>query len=161
AGTTRSTIRSAVEGLEALVDDRAGGLTTDGLVGRHLHPQVIKGLKAIGQAWQKGQGKPSGTAHFITITGASRRWGGFNPPHMTHRFGGTVDIRPIGTREGPVSVGAPHYYKDGTAVLVDLLRQGGASEIRFADNLPGVTTKDAKHTDHIHASWLKNPLEPW
>src|SRR5262245_16226495 len=44
AGTTRSTIRSAVEGLEALVDDRAGGLTTDGLVGRHLHPQVIKVL---------------------------------------------------------------------------------------------------------------------
>jgi hypothetical protein len=161
AGVSSAIVKSAVDGLQALVEDRAGGLITHGLVGRHLHPQVIEILKAIGQAWQRVGGKPPGMPNFITVTAASLRWGGLNPPHMTHRFGGTADVRPIGAKEGEVSVGDPHYHRDGTAILVDLMRQSNASQIRFADNLPGVTHVDASHKNHIHVSWLKNPTEPW
>lgn len=160
-GTNRVVLKSAVEGLAALSDNPGGGLTTSGLVGRHLHPQIIQVLQAIGQEWQKVQGKPSGMPNYITVTGASLRWGGLNPPHLTHRFGGTADVRPIGTREGPVSVGDAHYHRQATGIIVDLMKQTGASEIRFADNLPGVTVVDGSHRGHIHVSWLKSPLEPW
>jgi len=160
-GTKRLVLKSAVGGLGALSDNPSGGLTTSGLVGRHLHPQIIQVLKAIGQAWQRVQGKPPAMPNYITVTGASLRWGGLNPPHLTHRFGGTTDVRPIGTRGGPVSVGDAHYHRQATGIIVDFMKQTGASEIRFADNLPGVTVVDGSHRDHIHISWLKSPLEPW
>lgn len=161
AGESRAIVACAVEGMAALVDDEAGGMTTSGLVGRHLIPEIISVLKAIGQAWQKVGNKPPGMPNYITITGASLRWGGLNPPHMTHRFGGTADVRPIGTKVGQVSVGDAHYHREATAIIVDYLRQTGATEIRFADNLPGVTAVDSDHKNHIHASWLKKPDEPW
>ncbi len=161
AGTDRAVIKSAVEGLESLTDNAAGGLTTAGLVGRHLQTGAIQILQAIGEAWQRVGNKPSGMPNFITVTGASMRWGGLNPPHMTHRFGGTADVRPIGTREGPVRVGEPHYHREATGIIVDFMKRTGASLIRFADNLPGVTHVDASHNDHIHVSWLRQPDEPW
>lgn len=161
AGRSTYIVKSAVKGLVPLTDDESGGLTTSGLVGRHLHPQVISVLKNIGGAWKSVANKPSGMPNYITITGASMKWGGLNPPHMTHRFGGTADIRPIGTKSGPVSVGDSHYHKKGTSIIIDFLKQTGATEIRFADNLPGVTKVDSSHKNHIHASWLRNPNEPW
>lgn len=160
----RLIITSAFSGLEPLVDDRPHGLTTSGIDGRrYLQPQVIQVLKAIGQLWQRVQGMPHGTPNFITITGASLRWGGLNPPHLAHRFGGSADIRPIGTWEGPVVVtDKQHYSKAGTEKLVELLRKSGASKILFADKLEGVTFDD-NHKDHLHVSWLEKPgeLEPW
>lgn len=161
AGRNTYTIISAVEGLAPLVDNESRGLTTSGLVGRHLHPQIISVLNSIGNAWQSVSSKPSGMPNYIVITGASLRWGGLNPPHMTHRFGGTADIRPIGTRTGSIAVGDANYHKQGTSIIIDFLKQTGATEIRFADNLPGVTNVDGKHKDHIHASWLTKPNEPW
>lgn len=161
AGVSRARVKSAVEGLTALVDSPGSGLTTAGLVGRHMHPQIINVLKAIGTAWQKVGGKPTGMPNHVTVTGATMRWGGLNPPHMTHRFGGTCDIRPIGTRDGSVSVGDRHYHRAATGIIVDFLRQTGATEIRFAENLPGVTKVDASHKNHIHVSWLPRPTEPW
>ncbi|MEQ8397574.1 hypothetical protein [Thalassobaculum sp.] len=161
AGESRALIKCGVAGLAALSDSPGSGLTTSGLVGRHMHPDVIRVLQAIGAAWQQVGGKPAGMPNHITVTGATMRWGGLNPPHLTHRFGGTADLRPIGTRDAPVSVSDPHYHRRGTEILVDFLRQTGATAIYFAENLPGVTKVDAGHRDHIHASWLRNPLEPW
>lgn len=160
-GSTFGIVRSAVEGLVALADNPAGGLTTAGLVGRHVHPQILQVLQAIGSAWQRVTDKPAGMPNYITVTGASMRWGGLNPPHMTHRFGGTVDVRPIATDGGATSVGAPNYHRRGTEIIIDFMRQTGATEIRFADNLPGVTAVDASHRDHVHVSWLRQPSEPW
>ncbi len=161
AGRETYTIKSAVEGLSALQDNESAGLTTSGLVGRHLHTQVISILKNIGGAWQNVGGKPAEMPNFIVVTGASMKWGGLNPPHMTHRFGGTSDIRPIGTKGGSVSVGDSHYHREATGIIIDFMKQTGATEIRFADNLPGVTTVDSKHKNHIHVSWLRKPTEPW
>jgi len=161
AGKHTYTIKSAVQGLSPIQDNESGGLTTSGLIGRHLHPQIIMNLQNIGSTWQRIGGKPNEMPNFIVVTGASMRWGGLNPPHMTHRFGGTVDIRPIGVKSGRVAVGESHYHKEATGIIVDFLKQTGATEIRFADNLPGVTKVDSKHKDHIHVSWLNKPTEPW
>ena len=161
AGTDTHVVKSAVGGLAPLSDNPQGGLTTSGVVGRHLNPQIIRVLQSIGQAWQKVGNKPTGMPNWITVTAASMKWGGLNPPHMTHRFGGSVDVRPIGTQNGPVSVGAPNYHRQATGIIIDFMKQTGASEIRFADNLPGVSAIDSSHRDHIHVSWLNNPSEPW
>ena len=80
---------------------------------------------------------------------------------MTHRFGGTVDIRPIGTKKGSVKVGDAHYHRNWTGAIINALSRSGATEIRFADNLPGVTRVDSSHKNHIHVSWLLKPSEPW
>jgi hypothetical protein len=69
---------------------------------------------------------------------------------MTRRFGGTADVRPIGTQDGPVQVGDPHYHRKSKGIIIDLLRQTNATAIRFADNLPGVTAVDPTHRNHIH-----------
>lgn len=161
SGSRVKIVRSAVEGLVELVDNAAGGLITDGLVGRHLHPDVIAVLQEIGQAWLETENKPPGMPNYITITAASMRWGGINPPHMTHRFGGTADVRPISTDGRPTRVGAANYSRRGTEIIVDYMRQKGASEIRFAQDLPGVTVVDASHSNHVHVSWLRQPSEPW
>ncbi len=155
------TVRSALEGLQEIQDNKKNGLMTSGLVGKHLQPSLINVIKAMGKAWLKVRGKPQGMPNFITVTGASMRWGGLNPPHFTHRFGGTADFRPIGTKDGRVSVGDAHYHKQGTAILIDFMKRTGATEIIFADDLPGVTKIKSSHKDHIHASWLKKPDEPW
>jgi hypothetical protein len=161
AGTTRDVIKSAVSNMVPLADNPAGGLTSEGLVGRHFQNALIPVLQSLGSAWQRVGNKPPGMPNFLVVTGASMRWGGLNPPHMTHRFGGTADIRPIGTATGPVSVGGANYHREATGILVDMMKRTGATEIRFADNLPGVTNVDGSHRDHIHVSWLTSPAEPW
>jgi len=99
--------------------------------------------------------------NWITVTAASLRWGGLNPPHMTHRFGGTADVRPIGKEDGRMWVGHPSYHREATGIIVDLMHETGASQIRFAENLRKFIVVDQTHDDHIHVSWLNDPTEPW
>lgn len=154
-------VKSELGGLKELKDNKSGGVMTSGLIGRHLQPDLIKVIGVIGNAWTRVGGKPSGMPNYVTITGASMKWGGLNPPHFTHRFGGAIDMRPIGTKSGRVSAGDAHYHQGATAILIDFLKRTGATKIIFAENLPGVTKVDSSHKDHIHASWLKKPDEPW
>ncbi|TMP28545.1 hypothetical protein CWB99_11570 [Pseudoalteromonas rubra] len=154
-------VKCAVTGLVAIPDTPSQGLTTSGLVGRHLHPDLLTALQNLGQAWHAQPDKPAGMPDHLTITGATMRWGGINPPHFTHKFGGTVDIRPIGTQSGPISVGDAAYDRQATQSLVDALVQLGATQIIFADNLTGVTQVKANHKNHLHVSFLREPLEPW
>ncbi|MEC4089623.1 hypothetical protein [Pseudoalteromonas rubra] len=163
AGTQQLTltVKCAVTGLVAIPDTPSQGLTTAGLVGRHLHPDLLSALQNLGRAWHAQPGKPTGMPDYLTITGATMRWGGINPPHFTHKFGGTVDIRPIGTQAGPISVGDAAYDRQATQSLVDALVQLGATQIIFADNLTGVTQVKANHKNHLHVSFLSEPLEPW
>ncbi|MEK0161087.1 hypothetical protein WLQ65_18425 [Pseudoalteromonas piscicida] len=154
-------VKCAVTGLVNIPDRASEGLTTAGLVGRHLHPDLLSALQNLGQAWKNVQNKPVGMPNYLIITGATMRWGGINPPHFTHKFGGTVDIRPIGTSSGPVSVGDAHYHRQATQTIVDALVQLGATKIIFADNLKGVTDVKSNHKNHLHVSFLTEPLEPW
>ena len=128
---------------------------------RYLHKVVNKALLAVGAAWRKTGGKPAGMPNYFVITDASLRWGGLIPPHLTHRFGAAVDIRPISSDGKPTSVGAKNYSKEGTRVLISYLSQTGATAIIFGEKLPGVTRVKASHRNHIHVSWLAQPKEPW
>ncbi|WP_046006822.1 hypothetical protein [Pseudoalteromonas rubra] len=154
-------VKCAVNGLVPIPDTPNQGLTTAGLVGRHLHPNLLAALQNLGRAWHAQPDKPAGMPDHLTITGATMRWGGINPPHFTHKFGGTVDIRPLGTQSGPISVGDAAYDRQATQSLVDALVQLGATQIIFADNLRGVTQVKANHKNHLHVSFLSEPLEPW
>ncbi|CAH9063899.1 hypothetical protein PSECIP111854_03316 [Pseudoalteromonas sp. CIP111854] len=155
------TVKCAVSGLVNIPDRASQGLTTAGLVGRHINPAVLTAMQNLGTAWKNVSSKPAGMPNYLTITGATMRWGGINPPHFTHKFGGTLDIRPIGTKSGPVSVGDAHYHRGATQAIVNALVQMGATKIIFADNLKGVTDVKANHKNHLHVSFLTEPLEPW
>lgn len=157
-------LKIGMPGLAALTEDPANGVSLKpGIVGRHVHPRLADVITQIGRAW-KNLPRPPGYPNYpnsITITDASLKWGGLNPPHLTHRFGGTMDLRPISTDGKPTNVDAPNYHRRGSEALVQILSKSGTTQIRFADNIPGVTHVDASHSDHLHVSWLSDPVEPW
>jgi hypothetical protein len=159
-GSLPIVLRCGVPGMVAVPNEPSNGLIVTGN-NYFVRPVLVEILRAIGQAWRDTTGKPSGMPDHFAVTDASIRWGGLKPPHLTHRFGAAVDVRPISTDGRPTSVGAANYSRDGTKVLIDYFHQAGATEIRFADNLPYVTAVDATHADHLHVSWLTNPAEPW
>jgi hypothetical protein len=154
-------VNCAVDGLSNIPDNESGGLTTSGLVGRHLHPSVLAAMQYLGAAWKSVPNKPGNTPDYLVITGATMHWGGINPPHFTHKFGGTLDIRPIGNKPGKIKYGTPGYDPIGTQAIVTALVQLGATRIIFADNLNGVTHVRSNHGDHLHVSFLNQPEEPW
>lgn len=154
-------INCAVPGLVNIPDNPAGGLITSGLVGRHLDPLLLAAMQNLGRAWRDVPNKPSHTPDFLAITGATMRWGGINPPHLTHKFGGTIDLRPIGSKAGNVDHHDDEYDPIGTQAIVTALVNMGASLIIFSDNLVGVTKVRSDHSSHLHVSFLVNPKEPW
>lgn len=160
-GSEDSIIRCGIP-LTALPNDASKGVVTKpGISGSFCQEVVTNILLAAGDAWKRTAHKPQGMPDYFTVTESSFRWGGLIPPHLTHRFGGTIDVRPISTDGDPTSVEAGNYSREGTSIFINYLRQSGATEIRFADNLSGVTVVDGSHRDHIHVSWLQNPTEPW
>lgn len=156
-------VRCVTPNLVSISDNASGGLTTSGLVGRHLHSEVLARMQDLGLFWRDNvTGKPAGMPNYLVITGASMRWGGMNPPHLSHKWGVAVDVRPIGTTSGRITHDSPYYHKQGTQILIDLLRQLGATRVVFADgSLNGVDVVRADHSDHIHVSFITEYLEPW
>lgn len=132
-----------------------------GIRGRYAMQTVVDRMKKIGLAWDDVEEAPKSTEFPLYITDASIRWGGLYPPHLTHRFGGSLDLRVPSTDGGPSRPGAANYDREGVIWLCKLLSWQGATEIRFADSVPGVTVVDATHQDHIHVSFLQKPSEPW
>jgi hypothetical protein len=129
--------------------------------GRFVQPGVIDRLKKIGPQWDDVEDGPPSTDFPIVISEASIRWGGLTPPHLTHRFGGTLDFRVPSGDGGPSSPSSANYDRRGVEWLCWLCKSQGATEIRFADAVPGVTTIDPTHADHLHVSFLKDPVEHW
>lgn len=157
-GTTRAVVQSAVDGLELLQDDKSNGIAlAESMIGRHLQPKIIEVLRSIGRAWLRE--RPPGTPECVTITAASLRWGGIYPPHSAHRFGGAVDIRPIGVGAPPIVVGSANYHRPGTELLVAIVARTCPSQIIFHETFPSVTYDDPSHSNHIHVSWLAQPQE--
>ena len=162
-GSSSFDIACGVAGLQLLPSDRSAGVVTkSGIRGKYAGKPIVNNLLQVGEAWKKAR-KPKGIVDYITITDGSLRWGGLIPPHLTHRFGGTVDIRPISTDGNPTSIGQKNYSRIYTEGLTDLLHQSGATEVRFGEQLRGVTRVSGDHKDHIHVSWLiqPSPSEPW
>lgn len=159
-GSTEIVLRCGVPNLGAIPSEQHNGFIATG-GGYFVQSPIVNALRAVGVAWRDTAGKPVGMPNYFAVTDGSIRWGGLSPPHMTHRFGGAIDGRPISTDGQPTRVGASNYSREGTRILLNYFHQTGASEIRFADTLPDVTVPDASHNDHFHVSWLTNPLEPW
>ena len=162
AGTEVIRVKCGVVGLVRITNDAALGVVTkSGISGAFIHPQINQILKTIGSAWKGVLGKSQDMPNHIMVTDGSLRWGGLIPPHLSHRFGGAVDVRPISSDGRRTSVGAENYSREGTRIIIDFMRQTGASRIIFWEKLPGVTDVRPDHADHIHVSWMQNPLEPW
>lgn len=162
-GQMEADISCGMTGLQVVPHDESRGVHVKGAIRgrRFLQQAVNSALLTIGDSWRQTSGKPSGMPDYFVVTDASLRWGGLIPPHLSHRFGGAVDIRPISTDGQPTRVGEPNYSRVGTKLLIDYLNQTGTSEIIFGEQLPGVTRVKENHRDHIHASWMPQPMEPW
>jgi hypothetical protein len=82
-----------------------------------------------------------------------------DPPHFTHKHGGTLDIRPMSTdgnatwakQEGTQ---AANYDPDRTKALILALRGSGATVVSFNGKDAGGTPL-AGHDNHIHVSWIQ------
>lgn len=135
--------------------------TSPGIRGRYVQQSLIDRFKNIGYAWDDVENGPDATDFPIVVTDASTKWGGLFPPHLNHRWGGTIDLRTPSVDGKPSRPGAPNYDRAGVEWLSYILGSAGATEIRFAEGLKGVTVIDATHADHLHVSFLKNPNEPW
>ena len=154
-------IACGVRGLDPLPDDPSAGVVAKKRrEPRYARIELVQLLRSIGAAW-RNMNKPPGMPDFFTVTDASYRWGGLIPPHLTHRFGAAVDLRPISTDGQPTSITAANYSKPYTAALIDLVARTRATEIIFGEQLAGVTKVRIDHKDHIHVSWRVVPSEPW
>ena len=162
AGIARDRLSCGVDGLTRITNDASRGIVTkSGIKGAYIAAQLNPVLESIGATWANVTGKPSGMLNHIVVTDGSLRWGGLISPHLTHRFGGTVDIRPISTDGKHTEVGTSNYSKQGTEILIAIIKSTNATRIIFGQDLPGVTDVQSDHSDHIHVSWLDQPKEPW
>jgi hypothetical protein len=157
-------VRVGIAGMVEIPDHPDDGIVrSPNIRGSYVQSALLEISRRIGREWMGARRPPAYPSYpkYLTINDASLRWGGLFPPHLNHRFGGAVDIRPISTDGEPAKVGGPNYDHDGNVRLVGILVKSRATEIRFADNIPGVTAVDASHDNHLHVSWLRNPAEPW
>lgn len=112
--------------------------------------EVIEALLRIGALWAATKKTP------ISVGQISRRNGGPFPPHLSHKLGVDVDIRPmrLDGRNLPVSVTDKAYAADATRVLVYMVRENAKVKlILFNDPAlvkAGLTRKYAGHSNHIH-----------
>ena len=124
------------------------GLRIVGATGTHVHRDLAPRLRRLGEAVQS-----AGWPQPVTITAGNLRWGGLYPPHLTHRWGAELDLRPMTTNGAPGRWDGANYDRERTQILVDALRQLGASTIYFNDPKLQNVAPLAGHDDHLHASF--------
>ncbi|MDO8961489.1 MAG: hypothetical protein Q7V02_05275 [Methylophilus sp.] len=138
-------------------DKNNGFILKEGILGKYCQDFLLKTLLKIGEQWKAADQKQKP----FVVTESSLRWGGLIPIHLTHRFGLSLDLRPISTNNNSTSVGSPNYSRSGTRKLLELLHISGATEIIFNDPIYDWVKLDSKHNDHIHVTWYRLPNEPW
>jgi uncharacterized protein YraI len=79
--------------------------------------------------------------------------GGYFPPHVSHRVGIDVDVRPLRTdrAEAPMTFGWPGYDRLATWRAIDLLRAEVPTKVVFFNDraIPGTTPLEG-HSNHFH-----------
>ena len=113
-------------------------------------PKIIQALVAIAKEWQvRGNYLP------IVIGDISKPQGGHFPPHVSHRFGIDVDLRPIGYEKGRVTV-TSNYNRSKTREFIELIKRNGIATVKaigFQDSgfvSEGLTLNWKGHKDHLH-----------
>lgn len=122
---------------------------------RWAHHDVVAWLRTLGDAVAARR-----WPHPVSITSGSFRWGGLYPPHLSHRRGGHLDIRPM-SRDGqptwcrPDGTCAPNYDRARTLALVALLASSRPTELFFndPDAAPAGAVPHPGHDNHVHVSW--------
>jgi murein endopeptidase len=127
---------------------------------RFAGADVLRALQVIGSAWARAH--PTGPR--IEIGDISWRGGGRFDPHVEHRHGRDVDIRPPygdgGPAQRPVYYWDKHYSRALTQELVNLIRANPVlivDKILFNDQkVTGVRPKKG-HDNHLHVSFGSIP----
>lgn len=113
-------------------------------------PRVIQALIQIAKTW-----KDLGNTLPLVYGDISMRNGESFPPHKTHKKGLDVDIRPIGSVPGGVTIYS-NYRRDKTRELISIIRKNGIAlvdVIGFQDPIfvsEGLTRNWKGHLDHLH-----------
>jgi hypothetical protein len=138
----------------ATIEEVAGGLRLVTLR-KHAHREVVAWLTSLGTAVAA-----AGWPHPVSITSASFRWGGLYPPHLSHRRGGHLDVRPMSTDGQPTwcrpdGTCAPNYDRARTLALVGALAASAPTELFFNDPqaAPSGAAAHPGHDNHVHVSW--------
>lgn len=112
--------------------------------------EVIDALLELGERWAALKAYPIAIGHI------SRRDGSKFPPHLSHRKGVDVDIRPL-RKDGknlPVTIKQKMYDADATRVLVHMIREFAPVKlILFNDPVlvkAGLTKGYPDHSNHLH-----------
>lgn len=96
------------------------------------------------------------TGRNIEVGEISRRNGGANPGHSSHRRGTDVDLRPQSRSGGPTTWRSPGYDRDATREMIrDIRRENPNARILFNDPVlirEGLVRPWARHDNHLHVS---------
>lgn len=112
--------------------------------------EVVDALLRIGELWAAIKKTP------ISVGQISRKNGGPFPPHISHRLGIDVDIRPmrLDGKNLPVTIHDMAYAAEATLMLVHVIRENAKVKlILFNDPAlvkGGLTRKYVGHESHLH-----------
>lgn len=112
--------------------------------------KTIESLKSAGRKLKKDHDLEFG------VTDISRSYGGYFPPHKTHRLGYQVDIRPLrkDDKKVPVNVNNREYSREKTEKLVNILKKDpNVKSILFNDKMIHGVKEVAGHNDHLHVDF--------
>ena len=114
---------------------------------QYCHPDLLSFLLSVAAQWGARDSRKIGIGNISLAGGARFR------PHLGHRSGLEVDLRPL-RRDGlhlPVSYRSACYDAGATAALVQLLRVIGAPrKILFNDTRIEGVCACRSHDDHLH-----------
>jgi hypothetical protein len=125
-------------------------------------PKLIEALVVVAAEWKR-----RGNTMPLVYGDISLRYGGHFPPHVSHREGIDVDIRPIGYKPGRSFYGGTNYNRAKTRELIKLIINNGVLPVGMANNKiqigfqdpvlvgEGLTLDWSGHKDHFHVRFTK------
>jgi hypothetical protein len=124
--------------------------------------KLIEALVVVAAEWKR-----RGNTMPLVYGDISLRYGGHFPPHVSHREGIDVDIRPIGYKPGRSIYGGTNYNRAKTRELIKLIINNGVLPVGMANNKiqigfqdpvlvgEGLTLDWSGHKDHFHVRFTK------
>lgn len=130
---------------------RGNGFTTYAAPSRQYATQ-----RTVNQVQNIAQRYNARTGRNLEIGEISRRGGGANPGHSSHRRGIDVDIRPQSRNGGPTTWRSPGYDRNATREMIrEVRRENPNARILFNDPQlirEGLTRPYKGHDNHLHVS---------
>ena len=146
--TTRRTGRQAVD---TPMPRRGRGYTTYAAQSRQYATRsTVNTMERIASRYNARTGRN------LEIGEISRRGGGNNPGHTSHKRGTDVDVRPQSRNGGPTTWRSAGYDRNATREMIrDIRRENPNARILFNDPVlirEGLTRPYRGHDNHLHVS---------